>query len=108
VKYQTAGKLITVPRRLTIRTYSERGVGVVGHNILHHHEENVGGLSDFLCGICHTANFATPQTWLRNMRSKHRLDLLISSRPPVHRHAASGLRLLLVRYGVAQCSAKGI
>jgi hypothetical protein len=24
VKYQTAGKLITVPRRLTIRTYSER------------------------------------------------------------------------------------
>ena len=32
------------------------GVGVVGHNILHHHEENVVNLSDSLCGICHTAN----------------------------------------------------
>jgi hypothetical protein len=56
VKYQTAGKLITVPRRLTIRTYSERGVGVVGHNILHHHEENVGAFRIFYVG------FATPQT----------------------------------------------
>ena len=26
------------------------GVGVVGHSILHHHEENVGALLDFLCG----------------------------------------------------------
>ena len=32
------------------------GVGVVGHSILHHHEENVGTLSDFLCEISHTAN----------------------------------------------------
>jgi hypothetical protein len=32
------------------------GVGVVGHSILHHHEENVGGLSDFLCGNSHTTN----------------------------------------------------
>jgi len=32
------------------------GVGVVGHSILHYHEENVVNLSDSLCGICHTAN----------------------------------------------------
>jgi hypothetical protein len=32
------------------------GVGVVFHVILHHHEENVGALSDFLCAISHTAN----------------------------------------------------
>jgi hypothetical protein len=31
------------------------GVGVL-HNILHHHEENVGALSDFLCGISHITN----------------------------------------------------
>jgi hypothetical protein len=35
------------------------GVGLVGHCILHHHEENVGALSDFLCGISHTANMVT-------------------------------------------------
>jgi hypothetical protein len=30
----------------------------VGHSILHHHEENVVRLSDFPCGISHTANRA--------------------------------------------------
>ena len=29
---------------------------MVFHSILHHHEENVGTLSDFLCEISHTAN----------------------------------------------------
>jgi hypothetical protein len=62
VKYQTAGKLIRVPRRLINSKKADNqnvqrvGVGVVGHCILHHHEENVGTLPDFLCGISHTAN----------------------------------------------------
>ena len=56
MKYQTAGNAITVPRRLTIRMYSEWVSVWVFHSILHHHEENVGTLSDFLCEISHTAN----------------------------------------------------
>ena len=51
------------------------GVGVVGHSILHHHEENVGELSDFLCGISHTIKLTVP-------RQGHRL---IKRRPGAYR-----------------------
>jgi hypothetical protein len=39
-------------------------VGVVFHSILHHHDENVGALSDFLCGIFahHKTDNAAPGT----------------------------------------------
>ena len=58
--YQTTGKLITVPRRLT-KNVQRVGVGAVFHVILHHHVEKSCGESNPLIRILYV-RFGTPQT----------------------------------------------